>query len=38
MPNEEEVNRKVPSLPVLFEISAVPPIHIEIPVTELDDF
>lgn len=37
MPYEEEMNRQVPSFPIFFQISAVPPVHVEISVSELDD-
>ena len=33
---EEEMNRQVPSFPVFFQIPAVPPVHVEVSVSELD--
>ncbi len=36
MPQEEEMDRQIPRFPVLFEVAAVPPVHIEVAVPELD--
>lgn len=38
MADEEEVDGQVPGLPVLFEVAAVPPVHIEVSISEADEF
>lgn len=38
MSNEEEMHRQVPSFPVLFQISTIPPIFIETTIAKSDDF
>lgn len=38
MTNEPEMDWQVPCLPVLFDAPAVPPVTIEVPVPEIEDF
>ena len=35
MSNEEKVDRKIPRFPIFFKITTVPPIAIEISISEL---
>ena len=37
MSNEEEMDRQIPSFPILFKISTVPPILVKVPITKFDD-
>jgi hypothetical protein len=38
MSNEKEMNGKIPSFPILLEIPAIPPIHIKVSISELNNF
>lgn len=35
MPDEPEVNRQVPRLPVFLKRPTIPPVHVKLPVCEL---